>query len=146
MPQGSILRPLFFIIFMNDLFLFIEKCHLYNYADENSLDSSTDNFTDVLHNLRHDGSDTIEWFATKMVRKQCNPDNFHFMLSSPTPTDQKVLLQCVGTSLMSETKVTVLGVTIDDELYFSQHISACCKKVARVIFPLVWHFCGQVNN
>ena len=69
-----------------------------------------------------------------MIRKQCNLDNFHFMLFSPTPTEQKVLLQCVGTSLMSETEVTVLGVTVDDKLYFSQHISACCKKVARVCF------------
>ena len=42
-------------IFMNDLFLFIEKCHLYNYADDNSLDSSSENLTDVLYNLRHDG-------------------------------------------------------------------------------------------
>ena len=105
-----------------------------NYADDNSLDSSTDNFADVLHNLKHDGGNAIEWFTTKMVHKQCNPVNFHFMLFSPTPTEQKVLLQCVDKSLMSETEVTVLGVTVDDKLYFSQHISACCKKVARVIF------------
>ena len=76
---------------------------------------------------------------------------------------------------MSETEVTVLGVTIDDKLCFSQHISVCCKKAARQLnalariskhlninsrraiynsfimsnfnyCPLVWHFCGQVNN
>ena len=72
-------------------------------------------------------------------------------------------------------EVTVLGVTIDDKLCFSQHISVCCKKAARQLnalariskhlninsrraiynsfimsnfnyCPLVWHFCGQVNN
>ena len=76
---------------------------------------------------------------------------------------------------MSETEVTVLGVTIDDRLCFSQHISSCCKKAARQLnvlarisrhlninsrravynsfimsnfnyCPLVWHFCRQVNN
>ena len=97
------------------------------------------------------------------------------MLFSPTPTEQQVLQLCDGTSLMSETEVTVLGVTIDDKLCFSQHISVCCKKAARQLnalariskhlninsrraiynsfivrnysyCPLVWHFCGQVNN
>ena len=172
-PQGSILGPLLFNIFMNDLFLFIEKCRLYNYADDNSLDSSSENLADVLYNLRHDGRNAIEWFAKNGM--QANPDKFHFMLFSPTPTEQQVLQLCDGMSLMSETEVTVLGVTIDDKLCFSQHISVCCKKAARQLnalariskhlninsrrdiynsfimsnfnyCPLVWHFCGQVNN
>ena len=172
-PQGSILGPLLFNIFMNDLFLFIEKCHLYNYADDNSLDSSSENLTDVLYNLRHDGRNAIEWFAKNGM--QANPDKFHFMLFSPTPSEQQALQLCDGTHLMSETEVTVLGVTIDDRLCFSQHISSCCKKAARQLnalarisrhlninsrravynsfimsnfnyCPLVWHFCGQVNN
>ena len=42
-PQCSMLGPLLFNIFVNDLFLFIEKCNLHNYADDNpmSLSSST---------------------------------------------------------------------------------------------------------
>ena len=101
--------------------------------------------------------------------------SFHFMLFSPTPTEQQVLQLCDGKALMSQTQVTVLGVTIDDKMCFSQHVSVCCRKAARqpnalariskhlninscsAIYnsfimsnfnycPLVWHFCGQVNN
>ena len=167
------MASLLFNIFMNDLFLFIEKCHLYNYADDNSLDSSAENLTDVLYNLRHGGRNATEWFAK--MGMHANPDKFHFILFSPTPSEQQALQLCDGTHLMPETEVTVLGVTMDDRLCFSQHISSCCKKAARqlnalariskhlninsrrVIYnsfimsnfsycPLVWHFCGQVDS
>ena len=36
-PQGSILGPLPFDIFLNGIFLFISKCQLCNYADDNTI-------------------------------------------------------------------------------------------------------------
>ena len=50
-PQGSILGPLLFNIFVNDLFLFIEKCSLYNYADDNSMSHSSSTLQGVLSSL-----------------------------------------------------------------------------------------------
>ena len=136
-------------------------------------DLGTSLLVKVLSNLRCDGRNAIEWFANNGM--QANPHKFHFMLFSPMPTAQQVLRIRDDTSLMSEAEVKVLGVTIDHKLCFSQHISACCKKAARQLnalariskhlninsrrtiynsfimsnfnyCPLVWHFCGQVNN
>ena len=36
-PQGSILGPLLFNVFINGIFYIVEKCSLYNYADDNTL-------------------------------------------------------------------------------------------------------------
>ena len=61
-------------------------------------------------------SNAIAWIAKNSM--QVNPDKFHFMLSSATPPEQRVLQLCDGAYLMSETEVTVLGVTFDERLYF----------------------------
>ena len=55
-PQGSILGPLIFNIFINDMFYFIEKCSLYNYADDNSLSISAPT------------ADEVYWISNMIVK------------------------------------------------------------------------------
>ena len=61
MPLGSILGPLLFKIFVNDLFHFIEIATLRNYADDNTMYSSDKNANIVISRLRHDFAIISEW-------------------------------------------------------------------------------------
>ena len=54
MAQGSILGPLFFNIFLNDLLLFVENSDLSNYADDNTLYNCGNNLEEVKQTLRGD--------------------------------------------------------------------------------------------
>ena len=51
-PQGSILGPLLFNIFLNNIFLFLKNANLGNYADDSTLYVCNKNLETVISNLR----------------------------------------------------------------------------------------------
>ena len=53
-PQGSILVPLLFNIFINDLFLFIKRSHVSDFADDNTLCSCNKNLSVIFEDLVYD--------------------------------------------------------------------------------------------
>lgn len=73
-PQGSCLGPIIFNIFINDIFYFIVKCNLMNYADDNTLSASDYYFDLVTAALQHDASNTIQWFSSNYIK--VNPGSF----------------------------------------------------------------------
>ena len=77
-PQGSILGPLRFNIFLNDIFLFISKYQLCNYADDNTLCKSGKNMRRIKNDLEMDLIILHKWFhENHMV---LNPGKCHYIV------------------------------------------------------------------
>ena len=71
-PQGSILGPLLFNIFIDGIFFYLDKSKLANYADDNSTYTVEDNILDLLKCLEHETSTVLNWFKINEMKSNSN--------------------------------------------------------------------------
>ena len=62
------------IFFVNDIFLLVNKCDLYNYANDNTLSKSDNTLETVIESLEEDSRSLMAFFAFNKM--QANPDKF----------------------------------------------------------------------
>ena len=77
-PQGSILSPLLFNVFINDIFMFIEITEVCNFADDDAIYDCCKDLSNILENLKHDMKILLKWFRINSL--QANPSKFQFMI------------------------------------------------------------------
>ena len=121
-PQGSILGPLLFNIFINDIFYFINKTKIANYADDNSIYSVDDNVTDLLKTLETETNLVLKWFRINEMKS--NDDKCHLLVAH-----EENLSVTIGNDIIETTNsVELLGVKIDKNLDLNEHVNTLCKK------------------
>ena len=137
-PQGSVLGPLLFSLYINDLPLYIKSsCELF--ADDTTIYSCNSDLVQLSNSLQESVNKLIKW--TEYNHMSLNESKTKYMLITTRQKRQNLTnnshLIVIGDHKLEEVNQhKVLGLMIDNNLTWSPHITKVCRIVSQKVFQL----------
>ena len=134
-PQGSILGPLLFLIYINDLSRTISKlANTILFADDTSIIVSTSNQDEFKTNINSVMYEIMNWFQSNLLTLNCNKTHF---LQFLTKNKKELQIQMTSNSIISNlNSTTFLGLTIDSTLSWKDHIAKLTSKLNKACYAI----------
>ena len=113
---------------MNDIFYFLDKTKIANYADDNTLYSVENDILSLLKTLESETFTVLNWFSFNEMKP--NSDKCHLIVSCNDNINysNKSFIYLEKELLEDEKSVKLLGTKIDNKLTFGEHIESQLKK------------------
>ena len=134
-PQGSILGPLLFLIYINDLINVSKSLYTVLFADDTNMFYSDKNPDKIMETINNELAKIDIWF--KVNKLSLNTSKTHYILfgnikKAKQNAYRDLNININGTCIQSTDKTKFLGVYIDQGLTWEAHINYTCNKISKI--------------
>ena len=133
-PQGSILGPLLFLIYINDLSSVSSFFHFVLFADDTNMIASHNDFSELIRMVNLELVKVVDWFnANELIINYDKTNVLYFHCKKNDHTVNDVQISMNGINLNVCSCVKFLGVLLDDKLSFQDHRLYIANKISKNI-------------
>ena len=145
-PQGSVLGPLLFLIYINDLPNCSPLGNIRIFADDTAIFFECNDPTQLAHITENIMNNISEWF--KANKLTLNLDKSNFCIFRSVKNKNKPIPESIkfgDKQIYRVSHIKYLGLYLDEHLSFSYHINEVCKSL-RKYFPVFYNIRRYLNN
>ena len=141
-PQGSILGPLLFLIYINDLNNAIEHSAVFHFADDTNLLYIDSSLKKINKYINHDLKNLCQWLRANKISLNQGKTEILLFKSSQKSITKTLNFRMSGQKVALSNATKYLGVIIDENLTFKSHITQLALKLghANGILSKIRHY------
>ena len=136
-PQGSVLGPLLYLIFCNDLHKVLEKTSVIMFTDDTTIYATNEDLSQLISFLKHDFELVIDWF--KANKLSLNLAKTNYVIFSPKNTtidytNAEIFLD--GETIKPVYFAKFLGIFVDNHIAWKSHVEHTCSQLSKGLYIL----------
>ena len=132
-PQGSVLGPLLFLIYINDLPDFSDVLKSFLFADDTNIYYEADNLHDLEFIVNKELKGLHQWLSVNRLSLNISKTNFVIFHPYNRPLSESITLKINKKAITEKTRIKYLGALIDSTLCWKPHTDNLSKKIARAM-------------
>ena len=132
-PQGSILGPLLFLLYVNDMNKAVKYSLVHHFADDTNLLCSDKNPKTLRKKVNEDLRLIFDWLCANRLSLNVGKTEFIIFKPPRTKLQERITLKLNRVTLYESTKIKYLGIIMDDRLTWKHHIFELSKKLNRAV-------------
>ena len=130
-PQGSVLGPLLFLIYINDLPSSSKKLNFYLFADDTNIYCESSDLSNLIKIVNRELRSVKKWLDANKLSLNIDKTNYIIFHSSSSSVPSDAVVK-IGKKHIKRVKfVKFLGLLLDEHLSWKYHLSELSKKLAR---------------